>query len=154
MKKSTVIMLLIVFLGSVLVVGIFGMNAVPFEKIVFMEEITPTRVSASNGEEPEIRRDADGTWYVLLSRTNFEDGLKVYISWATTPLDCTYKDVTVKIIAADPDNLPCDPIPELASEWRGALVFHKPVAVKLHFASTDKNNGATMDISIRFSKYA
>ncbi len=151
MKKSTVIILLIVFLGSVLVVGIFGMKSIPYDNIVFMEEITPTSISVSDGETPDILQSEDGTYYVVLSKNKFEDGLKVNISWSTAPLDCTYKDLSVKIITDDINDIPCDPIPERVSQWRGALVFHEPRALRLRFSATDKSHGATMEILIMFS---
>ena len=52
MKKSTILILLIIFLGSVLIVGIFGMQSVPYEQTVYIEEIVPSGIATSTGETP------------------------------------------------------------------------------------------------------
>ncbi len=65
MKKSTILVLLIVFLGSVLVVGIFGLASVPYEKIVYVKEIRPTSVTtiSANAQSLEIKQNEQGYSY-------------------------------------------------------------------------------------------
>ena len=147
MKKSTILMLLIVFLGSVLVVGIFGMQAVPFEQIIYIDEIVPSRIDTSTGETPELKRNARGEWYVVLER--FEPEMTVMLSWNLSPADCTNKNVNV-VILGDPENLPCDPLPEDSSKWRGEIVFHRAQAIHVQYRAQDSATGAVMDLYIYF----
>ena len=54
MKKSTILILALVFLGSVVVVGIFGMQSVPFNERVYIEKITLSGVTSSTGTQIKL----------------------------------------------------------------------------------------------------
>ena len=49
MKKATILILIAVYLGSIFVVGIFGMKNMPYEEIVPIKTIIPTSVTLSSG---------------------------------------------------------------------------------------------------------
>ena len=141
-------MLLIVFLGSVLIVGIFGMQSIPYEQTVYIEEIVPSGIATSTGENPELQYDsARGNWYVVLEK--FVPEMRVMLSWNLYPTDCTNKNVKV-VILGDPDTLPCDPLPDDSSEWRGEIVFHRAQAIHLQYRAQDSATGAVMDLYIFF----
>ena len=148
MKKSTILILVIVFLGSVLIVGIFGMQAVPYEQIVYIDEIVPSGIVTSTGETPEIKRNSRGEWYVVIQ--HFEEGMSIMLSYDLKPADCTNK--SLKVVIAEPqDNFPCDPLPEDLSQWRGELVFHRKGTVRIRYSARDSATGAVMDLVIYFA---
>lgn len=140
MKKSTVLVLLIVFLGSVLVVGIFGLRAVPYEKIVYVKEIRPTSVTtvSANAQSLEIQTDQNG-YYVMLP---YEEGLEVLINYELNPADCTNKDVKITLVY--PEKNPPATITE-----RNSIVFTRKGAVHLQYSAQDSAaSGATMEFWI------
>ena len=139
MKKSTILVLLIVFLGSVLVVGIFGLRAVSYEKIVYVQEIRPTSVvtKSANAQELEIKIDPNG-YYVLVP---YEEGLEVLINYELTPADCTNKDIKITIV--HPDKNP----PAIITD-RNTIVFTRKGAIHLQYSAQDSASGPTMDFWI------
>ena len=55
MKKSTVLIVLITFVISVIIVGIFGMQMMSYNTRIYVEHITPTEViTSSNVSDVEI----------------------------------------------------------------------------------------------------
>lgn len=139
MKKSTILVLLVVYLGSILVVGIFGMKAVPFEEIVYCQQITPVSAVTSSGEELNIQKheSESNTYYVV---TKYVEGLTVMVNYNLTPADCTYKDV--KIVIVEPAN------PPAILTDRGEIVFTKRGSVHIKYRATDNATGPSMDFWI------
>lgn len=141
MKKSTILILILVFLGSILAVGIFGMQSIPFEERVYSTSITPTSVMTSTGNELEIKKgtDEDGKnfWYVTVS---YEEGLIVMISYDLQPSDCTNKKVEMTIV--EPQS------PAATISERGEIVFHERGSVHVLFKAKDSQTGASMDFWI------
>lgn len=136
MKKSTILILIVIYLGSVLIVGIFGMKSVPFEEIVYCKEIIPTEVITSTGETLEIQQK-DGQYYIW---AEYEEGLTIWITYNLSPADCTNKDVKISIIEPK--------IPPAEISERGEIVFSKPGVVRLRFKTTDQATGPQLDILI------
>ena len=149
MKKSTVLIMLIIFLGSVLIVGIFGMQSVPYESIVYVKSIVPTSVITSDGQQVEIQRNARGEYYAIIDyKPSFKDGVEIFevsVGYNLEPADCTNKNLKVLIVYPTAD-LPCDPLPEDLTTWRGALIFHRKGTVHLQYRAQDSATGAVMDI--------
>lgn len=138
MKKSTILMLLIVFVGSVLVVGIFGMQSVPYEQILYVKEIVPTSVTSmsSSSQNLQIQTDGDG-YYVMLP---YEEGLQLLINYKLDPVDCTNKGVRVSIVS--PDNPPA----ELTD--RNVIVFNRKGVIKLRYSPMDSATTKPMEIRV------
>lgn len=136
MKKSTILILLIVFLGSILVVGFFGMRSVPFEQIVYMEQIIPTGIITTDGEDltNQMQIDERGHYYVMIT---YKEGLTILINWGTIPETPTYKDIDINIVYPETD------IPATINGM-GAVEFHRPGAIRIQYKA--KDNAATKAI--------
>lgn len=139
MKKSTILILLIIFLGSVLIVGVFGMQAIPFEQIIYIKEITPTSVSSTNGESLEIKRDDKGHYYII---TEYKDGLAILINTKVEPTDSTNKNLKTIIV----NNKENNPLAEIGQ--RGEIKILRPGSVHLQYRTQDSATGPVMDFWI------
>ncbi len=159
MKKSTVIILLVVFLGSVLIVGIFGMQAVPFEKIIYMDKIEITGIITSDRQEVSVTYDEVEKEYRAYINYNpkkvqeqDENGniteveeFEVTIAWDYFPKDATNKTVTVTIV--EPAKPACKPLTSNGAAGRtDPLVFLRKGNVHLRYSSNDSATGAVADI--------
>lgn len=143
MKKSTILILLIVFLGSVLIVGIFGIQSVPYEQIVYVKEIKFTSVTtiSSSAESVEIRTGSNGLQYVLL---DYEEDLEVLINYELTPADCTNKDIKIIIVNDNPDN----PVAKITE--RNTVQFLRKGTLQLQYKAQDSAAGPAVNFEIRF----
>ena len=138
MKKSTIILLLIVFLGSVIIVGVFGMQSVPFEEIVYVKNIVPTSVSTFDGDRLTIRQ-REGYYYVVV---DFQQGLTLYINTRVEPADSTNKELSVTIV----NNNAANPIAKIGDD--GGIVILRSGDVHLHFSPRDSATAKGMDFWI------
>ncbi len=159
MKKSTVIVLLVVFLGSVLVVGIFGMQAVPWQEIVYVDKIEITNILTSSGKDVDIKYNEKHNYYyafiyyepVKVTQLDEEgntvevDAFEVTLVWDYSPKNATNNKVKVSIV--EPASPPCDPLTDNAKLGRGdPIVFRRAGNVHLRYAAADSATGATLDI--------
>lgn len=142
MKKSTILILLVIYLGSVLIVGIFGMKSIPFEERVYVDKITPTSVTSSTGEtfKIETRTDLQDTYYVVVK--GFTEGLTIIINYDLTPADCTDKNVKISIVEPD------DPPATLSD--RGEIIFSEKGSLHVVYKAEDSATGPKMDFWIYF----
>ena len=139
MKKSTILVLLIVFLGSVLIVGIFGMQAVPFEEIVYVREIVPTAVYTSSGTQLQLRQNSDGDYYVSVP---YEEGLTILIMTKVTPDNSTNREIKLSVVGESADN----PVVEIGE--KGEIKFLRRASVRLQYRSQDSPTGPVMNFRI------
>lgn len=139
MKKSTVLVLLIVFLGSVLVVGIFGLISVPYEKIVYVKEIRPVSVTtiSENAQTLEIQTDKNG-YYVMLP---YEKDLELLINYELNPADCTNKKIKVLIVYPEKNQ------PATITE-RNSIKFERKGSIHLQYSAQDSVSCPPMDFWI------
>lgn len=139
MKKSTILILLIVFVVSVLVVGIFGMQSVPYEQILYVKQIVPTSVTSMIGssQDLQIQTDENG-YYVMLP---YEEGLELLINYELKPADCTNKNVKVVIV------YPVKNQPAELTE-RNTILFNRKGAIHLQYSATDSASAPVMDFWI------
>lgn len=103
MKKSTILILCIVYLASILVVGIFGMKVKSYNTSIYIEEIKPTEIAVSTDEEVELKWSENGYHYAVYK---YVDGLKLRMGYEILPADATNKKVSISIIydsSLDPD---------------------------------------------------
>lgn len=145
MKKSTILILVIVFLGSVLVVGLFGMKSVPFEERIYIEQIIPTSIITSDGEEliSQLKRDNNG-YYVVIDKNKYEDGFYVWIGYIFEPNDATNKNLDISIIVPETD-------PPATINEHNEIVFHRRGMVRVQFRAKDQAAAAVMDFCIYFN---
>ena len=141
MKKSTILILVIVFFGSVLVVGVFGMQATLWEAPVYVEEIVPTAVATRSGTSLEIKRnEEDGYYYV---RVTYEEDLTILISTRVEPVDSTNKSLKISVTN---NNDPENPRAEIGE--RGEIIVHRTGIVKVQYRAQDKATAAVMEFWI------
>ena len=135
MKKSTILIIVAVFLISVFVVGIFGMQNVPYNEIIYVEKIVPTSVTLSNGaESPKIKRDADGSYYVVIA---YEQNVMVMINYDIVPGNATNRKLDVKITNINSNS-------KGSVLENGAILLEDKGVVKVTYRAQDSASGAYM----------
>lgn len=141
MKKSTILILLIVFLGSVIVVGVFGMNANLWEAPVYVEKIVPTSVATISGKSLEIRRNEQDDYYYV--RVAYEENLTILISTRVEPVGSTNKTLKISITNnTDSENIRAE-IGE-----KGEIVVLRTGIVKVQYAAQDRGTAVVMEFWI------
>ncbi len=99
MKKSSVIIVIITFVLSVVLVGIFGMKMISYNTRVYIHTITPTAVTTSaNISGVKLTAGSEKDSYILVL-PYFED-LVVRIDYEIDPADAT--DGAVELTVPDP----------------------------------------------------
>lgn len=135
MKRSTIILIATVFIASVFVVGVFGLKSVPYNEIVYVQKITPTAVTLSDGSTAKIYKDAENEneYYV---RVTYSEGLIVVVDYEITPNDATNRRLHVSI-----ENFDVEPAAELTDI---GVKFLRKGTVKLTYSATDSGSPPTM----------
>lgn len=97
MKKSTILVICIIFLASVLVVGFFGMQAASYYSKVYVETITPAAIYCTTDEQLSfIASDTPNRYPVII--TAFQQGMTVRIDCDVSPDNATFfNDIHVEI---------------------------------------------------------
>lgn len=151
MKKSTILILIIVYLGSIFIVGVYGLKVRYGNETVYCESITPTKIELSTGttyEGENIKAVADAdtpTYEVYISSKDYVEGLTVIVSYTLNPNDCTYKEVNTNIISTTDD--------PPATIVDGKIVFSRMGPLTVKYTATDKGAGAAeMTVKIRFGR--
>lgn len=148
MKKSTIILLLIVFVGSVVIVGVFGMQAVPFEEIVYVKEIVPHEVVVyAGGAQSTLQAQLDtdkgaGHYYIMIPLQN---EMIVNVIPRITPTDSTNKNLKISIVPGEGDDIAT--IGEL-----GEINISGRGTVHLRYSAQDSATGAVMHLYIHVYK--
>lgn len=138
MKKSTILIILVVFAVSVFVVGFLGIENVPYKEYIYVEQITPTHVYyGRKSDEAEIQFDeSQGYFYVNFP---YEEGMTVKIDYEITPNDVTNRRVDIDI-----QNLNTDSDAELDS--MGAIILNNKGPVIITYRAKDSASGPKMTI--------
>lgn len=151
MKKSTILILIIVYLGSIFIVGVYGLSVRYGNETIYCDSITPTKIELSTGavyEGEKIVADEESTvpmYNISISSKDYVEGLTVVVSYALNPTDCTNKDVTIVIVSTSDD-----PPATIVDD---KIVFIRKAAVTVKFYATDRGAGAAeMTINIRFGR--
>lgn len=152
MKKSTILILIIVYLGSIFIVGVYGLRVRYGNETIYCDKITPTKIELSTGavyEGEDIVADEKSevpTYNITISSKNYVEGLKVLVYYNLNPADCTNKDVKIVIVSTSDD-----PPAKIVD---GQIVFNRYApAVTVKFYATDRGAGAAeMTINIRFGR--
>ena len=99
MKKSSVIIVMITFVLSVVIVGIFGMKMISYNTRIYVNAITPTAVTTSaNISGVKLASGREEKSYILV--LPYFEGLIVHIDYELNPADAT--EATVEITVPDP----------------------------------------------------
>ena len=77
MKKSTIILILLIYIAAIAAVGFFGMQIVSYYEVIIPEKVEITN------EDLKTTTDAGGTYkYVVL---DYEEDLVYWLSWRVFP---------------------------------------------------------------------
>ncbi len=141
MKKSTVLLLTLVFLASILIVGFFGMKSISYKETIYINSITPTDVTLSTDEQKNINRDENGKYYV---RVTYEPGMIVTVGYSVAPGNNTFGSKTkIEISYCSSDN------PNAVEIVRGCTF---KVNEQCHFdvkvTALDKAGGASFTLTV------
>lgn len=99
MKKSSVIIVIITFVLSVVLVGVFGMKMISYNTRDYIKTITPTAVTTSaNISGVELAGGQEENSYILV--LPYSEGLIIRIDYEIDPADAT--DGTVELTVPDP----------------------------------------------------
>ena len=162
MKKSTFLILLIVFVLSVVVVGIFGMKIMSYNVKVYIEEITPTDVVLNDDNNTTYRYYPNGnttdknqirkhptqanTYYVVVA---YRQDLALIIDYEITPNDSTNRNLKITITSDSKGGVDGASVTESNSITldKNKVIFKQKADVEITFRSTDGSN-KTMKLAI------
>ena len=136
MKKSTILIIVAVFLISVFVVGIFGMQNVPYNEIIYVEKIVPTSVTLSNGaESPQIKTSKDNSYYYIV--VPYVQNIVVIINYDVLPNDATNRKLDVEVTNINANS-------KGSVLENGAILLEDKGVVKVTYRAQDSASGAYM----------
>lgn len=136
MKKSTILIIVAVFLISVFVVGIFGMQNVPYNEIVYVNQIVPTSVTLSNGaESPQIKTSKDNSYYYIV--VPYVQNIIVMINYDVLPNDATNRKLDVEVTNINANS-------KGSVLENGAIMLEDKGVVKATYRAQDSASGASM----------
>ncbi len=91
MKKSVILTIVVIYVLSVVAVGLLGMKLAVYDEIKYVSSISV--VSSPDGDYTvKSKQEYDGTWYDLI-RVTYTSGLKFQIHYEVEPIDATDKTV-------------------------------------------------------------
>lgn len=130
MKKATVIVIAAIYVASIVIVGVFGLQALAYNETIYIEDFTlPQTINGS-----EVKSTTDGKGYTV--RIKYEKDLVVPIEFVPVPADATYRNnVTVTITSQSGNEENPTAILEHANGYM--LKFLKVGRVTVRIASTD-----------------
>lgn len=140
MKKSSVIIVIITFVLSVVLVGVFGMKMISYNTRIYVDAITPTEVTTS-ANIPGVKLGSgqeEGSYILVLPY--FED-LVVRIDYELNPADATER--TVELTVPDPADR------EVVEAEGLNLHAKKQGSARLHYRAKD-GGGAEIDVTLYF----
>ncbi len=139
MKKSTILIIVAIFLISVFVVGVFGLKDVPYNEIVYIEKIVPTSVILSTGaESPQIKTSQKGYYYIVVP---YEQNIKVMINYDIVPNDATNRKLDIEVT-----NINANSKGSILES--GAILLEDKGVVKVTYRALDSASGAKMEFYI------
>lgn len=127
MKKATIIIIAAIYVASIVIVGVFGLRALIYNEIVFVQDI----VFAEQIGGKDIRLTSDGKMYSVV--LDYKEGLAVPIEFSPVPADATRRNEIEASIIYDSggDENPC------ASIERGIVMFSRKGQVIVRVMSPD-----------------
>ena len=148
MKKSTVLIVLITFVVSVVIVGVFGMQMMSYNTKIYVEEVRPSQVIISTGEEigfynvEEDGKEIANDYYT--PRITFVEDMIIHVDYELKPADVTNKHVSITVL---------DEVGEDVIEIAGMdIIMHQYIrSVRLVFRCTD-GSGKQFLFRLNFKK--
>lgn len=138
MKKSTILIILVVFAVSVFVVGFLGIENVPYKEIIYVEKITPIHVYyGRKSDEAEIKFDEQGKYFYV--NFPYEEGMTVKIDYEISPHDVTNRRVDIEIENLNPDS-------DAVLNSMGTITINDRGPVIITYRAKDSASGPKMTI--------
>ena len=138
MKKATVILIAAIYVASIVIVGVFGLQALiyneskPITDIILPDEI----------EGKEVKLTSDGNGYTVI--INYKEGLVIPIEFIPEPAD---SPSTIEVSITYQSGSKEHPTAELTHDIGYFLEFFKKGKVTITFRSTD-NSKFSKELSI------
>ena len=130
MKKATIIVIAAIYVASIVVVGVFGLQALIYnESNPITDIILPTQI-----EGKDVKLTSDGKGYTVV--ISYRDDLTIPIEFIPDPVDATASiEVSITYQSGSEEN----PTAELTHDIGYFLTFFKKGKITLTFRSTDNN---------------
>lgn len=150
MKKSTILIIVAVFLISVFVVGIFGLQNIPYDELVYVEKIIPTTITFDSNEgtiEKKIyySEDDGGYYYVTIPSRNYRQGMNIIINYDLNPTDATNKRLGVTVINSAENS-------KGVLQENGSIKLEDRGNLEVIYEAQDQKGGAKMRLIIRIKE--
>lgn len=136
MRKATILIIAAIYVASIVIVGVFGLQSLVYTEVVYVTDI----VIAEEIGGSTVQQDEDGGDYTVTIRHNFSDSgdtLIVPIEWTPIPSDATYRNnikvVVQKVSGGD------EPCATLKQDIGWSLEFVKNGSVTVCIMSVDAN---------------
>lgn len=145
MKKTTILILITIYLASILVVGIFGMINTPYEEIKPIDTIVPTSVTLNSGESIKVYSKEGETNAYFTVIDNFvippnQEGMIIILNYELSPADATTKELDIFVMHTT-SNLPVDKVAVIDN---GRIIIKQPATITIRFQEKNRPNGAVM----------
>lgn len=138
MRKATIIIIAAIYVASIVIVGVFGLQALIYvETVSITDIILPTTI-----EGKEVKPNADGTGYTVVIA--YKEDLIIPIEFVPDPVDAP---ATIEVTITYQTGTEESPTAELTHDIGYFLAFRKAGKVTLTFHSTDRRK-CTKTLSI------
>lgn len=127
MKKVTVLVIAAIYVASIIVVGVFGLKALMYNEMVYVEDI----VFADTIKGAPVKPATDGGGYTVVLK--YEENLSFSLVYTPVPANATLRNsikVSITYQSSDDDD-PC------ATYDRGSIYFHKKGQITVLVESQD-----------------
>lgn len=157
MKKLTTIALLIIFLLSVVVVGVFGMKNVPYESVVYTKDVVFKKVYFSNAMSADVVLQEDNVSHKVYSANikinpleiSEESPLEVLVEYEVLPNNATNKSIEITLEERSNDGVTL--ITDDNTGFKKILVT-KPVTFTLSYRRLDSASATPVYLEIYVRK--
>lgn len=92
MKKSTIFLLILVYIVSFIIVGLFGIQTRAYDELIYVEGIN---LKAVNSENVTEKYDTEEKMYKFFAY--YEEGLVIQLKAEVLPANTTYTEVKVNV---------------------------------------------------------
>lgn len=135
MKKSTVILIAIIYIASIVIISIFGMKAVIFNEIISVREI----VCTNETDEFVTVKDQQGKKLIEVPFIGAWDETKsegtiAIITWQVQPTNASNKKIK---LVYDTNTTRAKCLTDEAGNYTGIIVFYDRILFNVRIMSTD-----------------
>lgn len=133
MKKATIIVIAAIYVASIVIVGVFGLQALLYnESNPVKDIILPTQI-----EGKDVKLTTDGKGYTVV--ISYREDLTIPIEFVPDPADAP---ATIEVSITYQSGSEENPTAELTHDIGYFVTFHKKGKITLTFRSTDNRKFA------------